>query len=52
MAEQLNIYRLPKTHRNFNIKNLQRYDCMFNPDDKLSVGISLLYKDIQFSNIE
>ena len=40
MAEHLNIYKLPKTHRNFNIKNLQRYDCMFSPDDKLSVGTS------------
>ena len=40
MAEQLNIYYLPKTHRHFNIKNLQRYDCMFSPDDKLSVGTS------------
>ena len=44
MAEQLNIYILPQTHKNFNIRNLQRYDCMFSPSDKLSVGISPLYK--------
>ena len=49
MAEQLNIYILPATHRNFMIKNLQRYDCMFSPDDKLSVGISPLYKDIKIT---
>ena len=44
MAEQLNIYILPQTHKNFNIRNLQRYDCMFSPSDKLSVGTSPLYK--------
>jgi hypothetical protein len=43
MAEKLEIYILPKTRRNFNIKNLQRYDCMFSPGDKLSIGISPLY---------
>ncbi len=43
MAEKLNIYILPKTHKNFNIKNLQRYDCMFSPDDKLSIGVSPLF---------
>ena len=44
IAEQLNIYILPKTNKIFSVRNLQRYDCMFNPDDKLSVGESPLYK--------
>ena len=44
IAEQLNIYILPKTNKNFSIRNLQRYDCMFNPDDNLSIGTSPLYK--------
>ena len=38
MAEAMGIYRLPKTHRNFTPKSIQRYDCMFNPSDKMSVG--------------
>lgn len=38
MAEAMGIYRLPKTHRNFTPKSIQRYDCMFNPEDKMSVG--------------
>ena len=46
MSEQLDIYILPKTNKNFSVRNLQRYDCMFNPDDNLSVGSSPLFKDI------
>ena len=46
MAEQLDIYILPKTNKNFSVRNLQRYDCMFNPDDNISVGSSPLFKDI------
>jgi hypothetical protein len=46
IAEQLKIYILPKTNKNFSVRNLQRYDCMFNPDDKLSVGESPLYKHL------
>ena len=44
MSEALNIYILPKTHRNFTPKNIQRYDCMFNPQDNMSVGKSPLFK--------
>jgi len=44
MSEALNIYILPKTHRNFTPKNIQRYDCMFNPQDNMSVGNSPLFK--------
>ena len=40
MSEAMGIYRLPTTHRNFTPKSIQRYDCMFNPEDKMSVGIT------------
>ena len=46
LAQQLDIYILPKTNKNFSIRNLQRYDCMFNPDDNISVGSSPRYKNI------
>jgi len=38
MSEAMGIYRLPNTHRNFTPNAIQRYDCMFNPEDKMSVG--------------
>ena len=38
IAEKLQIYQLPSTHRNFTIKNIQRYDSMINPSDKISLG--------------
>lgn len=44
ISEELNIYVLPKTHRNFNIKNLQRYDSLINPNDLLSLGTSPLFQ--------
>ena len=49
MSEALNIYILPKTHRNFTPKNIQRYDCMFNHhylnkyNDHLYILKTLLY---------
>ena len=38
IAEKLEIYTLPKTHRNFSIRNLQRYDSLVNPNDLMSLG--------------
>jgi len=38
IAEILGIYVLPKTHRNFQIKNLQRFDSLVNPNDSMSMG--------------
>lgn len=38
ISEILNIYILPKTHRNFTMKNLQRYDSLIN-----SVEVHLHY---------
>tara|TARA_Y100001933_G_scaffold212305_1_gene217358 strand:- start:1580 stop:2221 length:642 start_codon:yes stop_codon:yes gene_type:complete len=43
IAELLDIYKLPHSHRNFTIKNLQRFDSLINPNDKLSLGSSKLY---------
>lgn len=43
IANKLEIYKLPKTHRNFSIKGIHRYDTMINPNDKLSLGCSIKY---------
>jgi hypothetical protein len=43
IAEILDIYQLPKSHRTFTIRNLQRFDSLINPGDKLSLGSSKLY---------
>lgn len=43
IADELDIYKLPKTHRNFNIKQIYRYDTMINPLDNLSLGYSKKY---------
>lgn len=43
IAEILDIYTLPNSHKNFTIKNLQRFDSLINPNDKLSLGFSKLY---------
>lgn len=43
IAEILDIYQLPKSHRNYTCKNLQRFDSCINPNDKLSLGYSKCY---------
>ena len=43
MCEKLDIYLLPKTHRNFSINGLRRYDSMVNPNDGVSLGLSPLF---------
>lgn len=40
IADELGIYKLPKQYKNFNLKNIQRYDKMINPDDKILLGYS------------
>jgi hypothetical protein len=42
IAEVLEIYVLPKTHRNFQLRNLQRYDSLVNPSDLMSIGTTKL----------
>ena len=43
IAEKLNIYILPESHRNFSPEKLQRYDSFINPSDELSIGYSPLF---------
>lgn len=43
MCEKLDIYLLPKTHRNFSLSALKRYDIMVNPNDCISLGSSPLF---------
>ena len=43
IADELDIYQLPKTHRNFTVKSIHRYDTMINPSDNLSLGYSRIY---------
>ena len=43
IADELDIYKLPKTHRNFTTENIHRYDTMINPSDNLSLGHSKKY---------
>jgi len=38
IAELLNIYILPKTHRQFTKHNLQRFDSLLDPNDSMSLG--------------
>lgn len=38
IAKNLGIYILPKTYHNLQIKNLQRYDSLVNPEDLMSLG--------------
>jgi hypothetical protein len=40
IADELDIYKLPQTHRNFTVKSIHRYDTMINPSDNLSLGYS------------
>tara|TARA_A100001015_G_C14975195_1_gene706928 strand:- start:484 stop:1152 length:669 start_codon:yes stop_codon:yes gene_type:complete len=42
ISDELDIYKLPKQYRNFNLKNIMRYDTMINPNDKMSLGFSNL----------
>jgi len=37
-VENLGIYIIPKEYHNFQIKNLQRYDSLVNPEDLMSIG--------------
>lgn len=46
MSDFLGIYTLPKTHRNFSPKCVQRYDTMINPSDGMSIGTSRIYSYI------
>jgi hypothetical protein len=43
IANELDIYKLPTTHRNFTVKSIHRYDTMINPSDNLSLGYSKKY---------
>lgn len=43
IADELEIYKLPKTHRNFTVNQIHRYDTMINPSDNLSLGYSKKY---------
>jgi hypothetical protein len=43
IADELDIYQLPKTHRNFTVRSIHRYDTMINPCDNLSLGYSKRY---------
>jgi len=43
IAEKLNIYILPESHRNFSPEKLQRYDSFINPSDGISIGYSPMF---------
>lgn len=43
IADKLDIYKLPITHRNFTVKSIHRYDTMINPSDNVSLGYSKKY---------